>query len=53
MSVIRSSMKINKKLQTYALIIIAELAIIGMFYGTFLDQEITGKMGDFSNIFGH
>ena len=45
-------MKINKKLQNISFIVIAGLALIGFIVGSFLDQKITGKMGDFNNLFG-
>ena len=45
-------MKINKKIQNIALIIISGIALIGLIIGSFLDRKITGKMGDFDNIFG-
>lgn len=45
-------MKINKKLQNISLIIISALALCGFVVGSFLDQKITGKIGDFDNLFG-
>lgn len=45
-------MKINRKVQNIAFAVIAGIAFIGFIIGTFLDQEITGKMGDNNNLFG-
>ena len=45
-------MKLSKKLFNYSFAIIAELAIIGILIGTAFDREITGKLGDYSNLFG-
>lgn len=45
-------MKINRKLQNYLFLIIGGIALIGFVVGAFLDQKITGKMGDFDNLFG-
>jgi membrane-associated phospholipid phosphatase len=45
-------MKINRKLQNISLIIVSGIALIGFIIGSFLDQKITGKMGDFDNLFG-
>ena len=45
-------MKINRKIQNISLIIIAGIALIGLIVGTFLDRQITTKMGDSNNIFG-
>lgn len=45
-------MKLNKRLQNIALIIIAGIALIGFIIGTFLDTKITGKMGNSDNLFG-
>lgn len=45
-------MKINRKIQNFGLIIAASLALIGFIVGCFLDQKITGKMGDSHNLFG-
>lgn len=44
-------MKLNKRLQNIALIIIAGIALIGFIIGTFLDTKITGKMGNSDNLF--
>ena len=45
-------MKINRKIQNFGLIIIGGLALIGLIIGTFLDRQITAKMGDSNNLFG-
>ena len=45
-------MKINRKIQNIALISISGLALIGLIIGSFLDQKITGKMGNYDNLFG-
>ncbi len=45
-------MKINRKIQNFGLIIIGGLALIGLIIGTFLDKQITVKMGDNNNLFG-
>ena len=45
-------MKLNKRLQNIALIIIGGIALIGFIIGTFLDTKITGKMGNSDNLFG-
>ena len=45
-------MKINRRLQNISLIIVSGLALIGFIIGSFLDQKITEKMGDFDNLFG-
>lgn len=45
-------MKINKKIQNLSLVIVGGISLIGLIVGTFLDQKITGKMGDNSNLFG-
>jgi len=45
-------MKINRKIQNIGLAIIAGIALIGLIIGTFLDQKITAKMGDYNNMFG-
>ena len=43
-------MKINRKIQNIALISISGLALIGLIIGSFLDQKITGKMGNYDNL---
>ena len=45
-------MKINRKIQNIGLIAVAGLSLIGLIIGTFLDQQITAKMGDANNMFG-
>ena len=45
-------MKISRKIQNYALAIIGGLSFIGLIIGTFLDQQITSKMGNYDNMFG-
>lgn len=45
-------MKINRKIQNISLIAIASIAFIGLIIGTFLDKQITSKMGDNNNLFG-
>ena len=45
-------MKINRKIQNISLIAIASIAFIGLIIGTFLDKQITSKMGDSNNLFG-
>ena len=45
-------MKINKKAQNITIAIIASIALIGFILGTFLDQKITGKIGDFDDFIG-
>lgn len=45
-------MKINRKVQNISLAIVGGLALIGFIVGSFLDQKITGKMGDNGNLFG-
>ena len=45
-------MKINRKIQYIGLAIVGGLALIGLIIGTFLDQQITAKMGDTNNMFG-
>ena len=45
-------MKINRKIQYIGLAIIGGLALIGLIIGTFLDQQVTAKVGDVNNMFG-
>lgn len=45
-------MKINRKIQNISLITIGSIAFIGLIIGTFLDKQITSKMGDSNNLFG-
>lgn len=45
-------MKINRKIQNIGLAAFAGLAVIGLIIGSFLDQKITEKIGDFSSPFG-
>ena len=45
-------MKINRKTQNYGLIIIAGIALIGFILGSFLDRQLTAKIGDSDNLFG-
>ena len=45
-------MKIDRKIQNISFISIGALALIGLILGTIFDQKITGKMGDFNNLFG-
>lgn len=45
-------MKINRRLQNISLIAVAGLAFIGLILGTFLDRQITNRMGDYDNVFG-
>lgn len=45
-------MKINKKIQNISIIIISTVALIGLIIGSFLDKQITAKMGDNNNLFG-
>ena len=45
-------MKISRKIQNFGLIIVAEIAFFGLLIGSFLDKEITAKMGDSNNVFG-
>lgn len=45
-------MKIDRKIQNISFIIIGFCALIGLICGSFLDQKITEKMGDFNNLFG-
>ena len=45
-------MKINKKIQNISLIIIAGIALIGLIIGSFLDRQITTRMGNQDNLFG-
>ena len=45
-------MKINRKIQYIGLAIIGGLALIGLIIGTFLDQQITAKIGNYNNMFG-
>ena len=45
-------MKINRKVQNITFAVVGGIALIGFIIGTFLDQKITGKMGDYNNLFG-
>lgn len=45
-------MKINRKVQNIFLAVVGGLTLIGLIVGSFLDQKITGKMGDNANLFG-
>lgn len=45
-------MKLNRKIQNIGFIVIGSLALIGFVIGSFLDQKITGKMGDYNNLMG-
>ena len=45
-------MKISRKIQNFGLIIVGGLAFIGLIIGSFLDRQITTKMGDSNNLFG-
>ena len=45
-------MKISRKIQNYGLAIIGGLSLIGLIIGTFLDQQITAKLGNTDNMFG-
>ena len=45
-------MKINRKIQNISLIVIGSLAFIGLIIGSFLDRQITTKMGDSNNMLG-
>ena len=45
-------MKNSRKIQNIGLISVAGLALIGLIIGSFLDQKITGKMGNYDNLFG-
>ena len=45
-------MKINRKIQNYGLAIIGGIALIGFIIGSFLDRQITAKIGDSNNLFG-
>ena len=45
-------MKINRKIQNYGLIIIVGIALIGFILGSFLDRQLTAKIGDSDNLFG-
>ena len=45
-------MKINRKIQNIGLIVVGSVAFIGLIIGSFLDRQITTKMGDSNNLFG-
>ena len=45
-------MKISRKIQNFGLIIVGGLAFIGLIIGSFLDRQITTKMGNSNNLFG-
>ncbi len=45
-------MKLNRKIQNIGFIVIGSIALIGFIIGSFLDQKITGKMGDYNNLMG-
>ena len=45
-------MKLNRKIQNIGLIVIAGISLIGFIVGTFLDQQITAKIGNYDNIVG-
>lgn len=45
-------MKINRKIQNIGIIAISSIALIGLIIGSFLDRQITTKMGDANNLFG-
>lgn len=45
-------MKISRKILNFGLIIVGGLAFIGLIIGSFLDKQITTKMGDSNNLFG-
>ena len=45
-------MKINRKIQNIGIIAISSIALIGLIIGSFLDRQITTKMGNSNNLFG-
>ena len=45
-------MKISRKIQNISLIAISGVALIGFIIGSFLDRQITTRMGDQNNLFG-